>query len=514
MGFARLYSRALLGMDSPQVTIEVHTSNGLPNLTIVGLPEASVKESRERVRSALQNAGFEMPLQRITVNLAPADLPKSGGRFDLAIALGILAASGQIALPHENDFLAQFEFYSELSLSGECRGIQGALPSLIAAQKSQRQAILSVENAQEIRLLQQDSEQFNRPVFVAKALGDAIDILVSEQPQPFQVNSETFDKSDIGPCLSEIRGQIQAKRVLEICASGGHSLLMVGEPGAGKTMLASRLPGILPKMSANQAIETAAIHSIAGQSRDLQHFYQRPFLQPHHTASTAALIGGGSIPKPGAVSLAHNGILFLDELPEFSRPVLESLREPLENKKVEVSRVKQQVSFPANFQLIAALNPTPSGYFPDDPKGRCKDTPNQIAQYLNKISGPLLDRIDCHLEVPAVEITALQQGVETGAETSEQVRLRVERCQQRQIARQGCLNAQLSHKQLQALDVQDDAAALMQKAVNDLGLSARAYYRILKLALTLADMEGTEWSLAHFAEALSYRPLSRFLNLK
>ncbi len=524
MGFARVYSRALLGVDSPSVLVEVHISNGLPSLTIVGLPEASVKESRERVRSALINAGFEMPIQRITVNLAPADLPKSGGRYDLAIAVGILIASKQIALSDdrlsEDGTLEQFEFFCELALNGNCRAISGVLPSLLASQAAGRISVVAWDNSEEVALLQQAWQQIHhmgensyRPVIVAADLNEVVKSLSTDVPDVFE--SQEFSAVDYVPklCLSDIRGQRQAKRVLELCASGGHSLLMVGEPGAGKTMLASRLPGILPKMLPEQALETAAIHSIAGRPRDLEHFFERPFLQPHHTASAVSLIGGGSNPKPGAISLAHHGVLFLDELPEFSRPVLEALREPLENRKVEISRVRQQASFPASFQLVVALNPSPSGYFPDDRKGRCKDTPNEINRYLKKISGPLLDRIDCHLEVPAVEVSQLQAVEETQAETSIDVRNRVEACQARQIERQGCLNAFLDNKQLQFLELDETSMQLLKVASEELGMSARAYYRTLRLAQTLADMDSIDIQASHIAEALSYRPSQRFLEL-
>lgn len=518
MALARLYSRALLGMDSPLISVEVHASNGLPGLTIVGLPEASVRESRERVRSAILNSGFEMPLQRLTVNLAPADLPKSGGRYDLPIAVGILLASKQIALPQDSS-IDGFEFFAELSLSGELRGVSGVLPSLLAAQSAQRQVILASENQQEVALLQQAQAQLDgasncdRPVFIASHLREVAQMLSLSSPNPFVANFLGEDERAPSKCLSDIRGQLQAKRVLEVCASGGHSLLMVGEPGAGKTMLAERLPGILPKMRAQEALQTAAIHSIAGMPRDLENFFQRPFLSPHHSASMPAIIGGGSIPKPGAVSLASGGILFLDELPEFSRPVLEALREPLESKQVHVSRVHQQVSFPANFQLACALNPSPSGFFPDDPKGRCKDTPAEIARYLKKISGPLLDRIDCHLEVPAVEVAALQQPAGEISETSLEVRKRVTACQTRQLERQGCLNAVLENQPLQSLALDDAARTLLQSATKTLGLSARSYYRVLKLALTLADMQASEMTVSHIAEALSYRPSDRFKDI-
>lgn len=545
MGFARVYSRALLGMASPLVSVEVHASNGLPSLTIVGLPEASVKESRERVRSAIINAGFDMPIQRITVNLAPADLPKTGGRYDLAIAIGILIASKQINLVQVNENtsetqtvggqevaepLEQFEFFAELGLDGNCRAISGVLPSLLAAQQAGRITVVAHDNSEDVALLQQawqqmqsssvptsklTNQQSHRPVIVSQNLVGVARALSVPSPEYFVSDTRLAEESKPKLCLSDIRGQRQAKRVLELCASGGHSLLMVGEPGAGKTMLASRLPGILPKMLPEQALETASIHSVAAKPRDLQCFFQRPFYQPHHTASAVSLIGGGSTPKPGAISLAHNGVLFLDELPEFNRPVLEALREPLENRQVEISRVRQQVTFPASFQLVVALNPSPSGFFPDDPKGRCKDTPTEITRYLKKISGPLLDRIDCHLEVPAVEVSALQNPLngEEELETSLQVRQRVTFCHQRQLERQGCLNAFLDNKHLQSLVLDEASIGLLKTATEELGLSARAYYRTLKLALTLADMDNQKLAVAHVAEALSYRPSKRFMEL-
>ncbi|MBN2647868.1 MAG: YifB family Mg chelatase-like AAA ATPase [Thiotrichales bacterium] len=508
MGIARVYSRAILGMDSPRVVIEVHVSSGLPSLAIVGLPEASVKESRERVRSALLNSGFSMPAKRITVNLAPADLPKTGGRYDLAIAMGILLATNQMPCQLQGEL----EFYGELALTGELRPVAGLLPSLLQLPPGIH-AFIPWGNFAEMQLYQQT--QSAQPLALAENLRQVCAYLLEQPPQNLpQIPALEVLPPSYSLCLSDIHGQAQAKRVLEICASGGHSLLMVGEPGAGKSMLASRLVTLLPPLSQQQALENASLRSLAGQDLDFSTFYQRPFVNPHHSASAAAVIGGGKIPKPGALSLANHGVLFLDELPEFNRDVLESLREPLESGRVEIARVQQQVSYPAQVQLIAACNPSPSGYFPDDPLGRCKDTPTQISRYLKKLSGPLLDRIDCHLEVPAVEIRALQAAKLDG-ETSAQVRKRVEQVQQLQLERQGVLNSVLTNRQLASL-VSIDAASeqLVNQSLQRFGLSARSYYRILRLALTIADMQqARRVESVHLAEALSYRLSSKLAEL-
>lgn len=500
MGLARVFSRAIQGMESPRVVVEVHVSSGLPSLTIVGLPEASVKESKERVRSALLNSGFDMPAKRITVNLAPADLPKSGGRYDLAIAIGILIATEQL-VPKLG---GEIELYGELALTGELREISGLLPSLLQLQDT-GQAFIPWHNAVDKQLCAQTGH--NGEIRLVESLRQAWIYLNGETPQTLTQEPQFSPLVQNSPlCLSDIQGQAQAKRLLEICAAGGHSLLMVGEPGAGKSMLASRLVTLLPPLSQQQALENATIRSLAGQKVELETFYHRPFVSPHHSASAAAVIGGGRVPRPGAISLANHGVLFLDELPEFNRDVLEALREPLESGKVDIARVQQHVAYPARVQLVAALNPTPSGYFPDDPLGRCKDTPTQISRYLKKLSGPLLDRIDCHLEVPAVDIEALQSTHPDG-ETSEQVRKRVERVQARQLARQGCLNSVLSNRQLNKLVALDAySQELLQQAIKRFGLSARSYYRIVRLALTIADIQQADSvESAHIAEALSYR---------
>ncbi len=506
MNLSSITSRALNGIESPVVTVEVHSSNGLPSLSIVGLPEASVKESKDRVRSALLSSGFQVPPKRITVNLAPADLPKAGGRYDLPIAIGILIATGQLECPD----IERFEFIGELALNGEVRSVKGALPSLLAAQTASRMCVLPEGNLAEAILSQSATE--TPPNFVLiRDLKEACRVLLGEKiPQPKIEPIDSDPSLDYPQDLADVSGQLQAKRVLEIAASGHHSLIMVGPPGSGKSMLASRLVTLLPALTQQEAIESAAIHSVTGQEIGGEHFYKRPFVNPHHTASAAALVGGGSIPRPGAISLAHNGLLFLDELPEFTRNVLEALREPLESKRVEISRVLQQVSFPANCLLVAAMNPSPSGFFPDDALGRCKDTPEQIHRYQKKISGPLIDRIDLHLEVPAVDLADLQSDGNSG-ETSSEVRRRVTEVRTVQLQRQGCLNCDLTPKDLKQYVVLDDLSlVILDRAVNKLGISARGYHRILRIARTLADMEKlTDVSSHHIAEALSYRTLDR-----
>ena len=507
---ATILTRASVGLDAPVVTVEVHSSNGLPALSIVGLPEASVRESRERVRSALISSGFQLPPKRITINLAPADLPKSGGRYDLAIAVGILVATEQITV--EN--IECYEFYGELGLTGELRSAPGLLSALVNCEKALRTPIIPQTNSPEARVLLANRSQLSSAstVLAASSLLEVCRFLLQQsQLQPIifeQVAVQTYSKD-----IADISGQVQAKRVLELSASGGHSLLMVGPPGSGKSMLASRLVTLLPELAQPQALELASIYSVAGKSVDISTITQVKLVNPHHSASTASMVGGGSIPKPGAISLAHNGVLFLDELPEFTRPVLEALREPLETHKVEVSRVQQQVTFPAKFLLVAAMNPSPSGYFADDPFGRCTDTPDQIARYQQKISGPLLDRIDLHLEVPPVDIEALQQVKNPMSENSSTVRERVEAVRNKQIARQGCLNSELAPQQINALISLDELSQnLLKNAVEKMGISARSYHRILRVARTLADMDNKEKvDVAHLAEALSYRTLERKL---
>lgn len=496
MSLAIIYSRAKLGINAPLVTVEVHLSNGLPGLSIVGLPETAVKESKDRVRSAILNSHLEFPARRITVNLAPADLPKEGGRFDLPIALGILAASGQI--PQQG--LNQYEFLGELALSGELRAIGAALPAALASGDAGRALIISEDNAREAAL------SSITKVFGSRSLLQVCAHL-HEREALFQAQAEIPDATAALLDLRDVKGQLHAKRALEIAASGGHNLLFYGPPGTGKTMLASRLPGILPALEEREMLDVAAVYSVASQTHD-RPWRQRPFRAPHHTASAIALVGGGSNPKPGEISLAHAGVLFLDELPEFSRHVLEVLREPLESGEVRISRARAQTSYPARFQLVAAMNPCPCGYHGsgDD---RCRCTSDQIRRYRDRISGPLLDRIDLHVAVPLLRRGELQG--EREGDSSADISARVSLTRARQLARQGKCNQQLQAADMEKVcALQERDKALLEHAIEKLGLSTRAYHRVLKVARTLADMEGQEHlQTAHITEALGYRTLDR-----
>ena len=496
MGLAIVHSRALDGMDAPPVTVEVHLAAGLPSFTLVGLPDTEVKEARDRVRAALVNSGFEFPAKRITVNLAPADLPKESGRFDLPIALGILAASKQ--LPDRE--LGKYEFAGELSLSGELRPVRGALAMVLQATDDGKTFVLPEASAREACLTGAGD------ILAAQSLLDVCAHLQGSRLLPAAEAGEAFDSLDF-PDLAEVRGQAQAKRALEIAAAGQHSLLMIGPPGAGKSMLAARLPGLMPALQGEAARASAAVLSLAGQFKP-ERFGARPYRQPHHTASAVALVGGGNPPRPGEISLAHEGILFMDELPEFDSKVLETLREPLESGQVHIARAARYASFPAAFQLIAAMNPCPCG-FHGHSSGKCRCTPDQIARYRGKLSGPFLDRIDLLIEVPALPPATLSTRAD--GESSTEVRKRVETAQARQQQRQGKCNARLQAGDIERHCQPDDAARkLLEQAGQRLELSARAWHRILKVARTIADLAGSEeLCAAHVAEAIQYRRLAR-----
>jgi magnesium chelatase family protein len=496
MGLAVLYSRGLAGMDAALVTVEVHLANGLPNFTIVGLPEAEVKESKDRVRAALQNCQFEFPARRITVNLAPADLPKESGRFDLPIALGILAASGQIP----SDKLAEYEYAGELALTGEIRAIRGALAMTYRAANSGRAFILPAVNAPEAALVE------DATVYPAQSLLQVAAHLSGRDALTRYIPENKFIELHY-PDMREVKGQAQSKRALEIAAAGSHSVLMSGPPGTGKSMLAARFPGILPEMTQEEALESAAMQSLGGMF-EVANWKRRPYRAPHHTASAVALVGGGSNPRPGEISIAMHGVLFLDELPEFSRSVLEVLREPMESGRITISRAARRADFKAQFQLVAAMNPCPCGYLGHF-NGKCRCTPDQVARYRAKISGPLLDRIDIQIEVPAVPQEDLLK--QTDGESTAIIKARVESARQRQLARQGKPNALLSVTEIDTFCAPDTSSeTLLRQAITRLNLSARAYHRVLKVARTIADLEGSvAIQIGHIAEAIQYRRMDK-----
>jgi len=495
MSLAVVYSRAQVGFQAQLVTVEVHLANGLPSLSIVGLPETAVKESRERVRSALQHSGFEFPPRRITINLAPADLPKQGGRYDLAVALGILAASGQV--PAEP--LEGYEFLAELALTGALRPVRGVLPGALATRSARRQLVCATDNGAEAALVAADAALTSAHLLEVCEHLRGIQSLPRALPRACKA-AETL------PDLADVRGQHQARRALEIAAAGGHSLLLVGPPGTGKTLLASRLPGLLPVLEQHEALETAALASLSGARFDPSRWRQRPFRAPHHSASAAALVGGGSDPRPGEVSLAHHGVLFLDEFPEFRRDALEVLREPMETGHVTLSRAARQAEFPARFQLVAAMNPCPCGYF-GDPAGDCHCTADQIQRYRARISGPLLDRIDLQIHMARVPWEELQHG---SAEDTASVRERVMAARRTQQVR-GFLNARLPLAQLSEIcALGAPQQQLLQRASSRFRLSPRAIHRILRVARTVADLDhAAQIAARHVQEAIGYRCLDR-----
>jgi len=498
MSLTQLQTRAQLGIDAPEVRVEVHISNGLPAFTVVGLPETAVREARDRVRSAILNSGFEFPARRITVNLAPADLPKEGGRYDLPIALGILAASSQI----KTSGLANLLCFGELALSGACRKVNGLLPALIATKRAGQSAIIPQQNQPEAAMLS------GLPIQLASSLANICRSLNGGDPLPLLDNSVVPQSANHALDLAEVHGQYLAKRALEIAAAGGHHMLMTGPPGTGKSMLAQRLNSILPPMNEDEALSSASIRSVCQQPVNPGNWLERPFQSPHHTVSGIALVGGGKTPRPGEISLAHNGVLFLDELAEFDRRSIEVLREPLETGRIHISRASAKAEFPAQFQLVAAMNPCPGGC---DSIKSCDCSADQLRRYRNKLSVPLLDRIDIQIELGRLDYRHLVMQEADCGETSTLVRERVQRARQLQLVRQGYVNSRLNSRDLARFcSLQAGSKQMLELAIEKLRLTARSYHKLLKLARTIADISAEENILdTHVSEAISYRQKDR-----
>lgn len=499
MSLAIVYTRAALGIGAPLITVEVHISNGLPGLTMVGLPETTVREARDRVRSAIINSGYAWPAKKITINLAPADLPKEGGRYDLPIALALLVASEQLNAPRLN----QYEFVGELALTGALRGVPGAISSAMEAIRAGRKIIVSHENSPEVGLIG------GSDCLIAAHLQEVCAFLEGKNPLNHPIpEAETSDESSLD--LREVIGQQQGKRALEIIAAGGHNLLMIGPLGTGKTMLAGRLPGLLPPLSNQEALESAAILSLVNSSYAMKNWRRRPFRAPHHSASLAAMVGGGSIPTPGEISLAHNGVLFLDELPEFERRVLDALREPIESGVIHISRTRAKIDYPARFQLIAAMNPSPTGHYQGQHN---RASPEQTLRYLARLSGPFLDRFDLSLEIPLPPPGVLSRGTNE-EESSACVRQRVLAAHERQLSRQKKLNANLGNNEMKIwCQLHQDDAIWLEQTLTQLGLSIRAWQRLLKVSRTIADIEKVDRiERRHLQEALGYRAIDRMLS--
>lgn len=496
MSIAKIFSRAITGMQAPQIIVEVHVASGLPSFSIVGLPDVEVRESRDRVRSAIQNSGFEFPARRITVNLAPADLPKESSRYDLPIALGIIVAAKLVNCKLD---INNYEFAGELALDGQLRPIKGSLAMAYGINNDKRRFILPNGSAEEAALIK------DLQIFEAFSLKEVVDFISGEKSLAQKILNEQPIKDELQLLdIAQVKGQTATKKALEIAAAGRHSLLMMGNPGCGKSMLAQRIQTIMPRLNEHEAIETASLHSISTQGFNSSMWKKAPFRAPHHSTSAIALIGGGSNPKPGEISLAHNGVLFLDELPEFDRRVLEVLREPLENKKISIARANHKVDYLADFQLIAAMNPCPCGNH-NNPHKPCKCSIEQINRYQAKISGPLLDRIDIIVDVPILTPAELQN-LQVG-ESSQQIAERVGKARELQLKRQGKLNYQLSNNEIEQLCALDENTnKVLQQIVHKSSLSARGYFRLLKLSRTIADLDNSATiSVAHLSLANQYK---------